>query len=233
MAVSRRIFLHQGVLAAVACAANPVFALGSQRSVDGRNDIGALSRQPSIGGSNNWQDHAAALQGMAREQFAGVVGTNFKVIMPGDSQPVWITLQAIEDLPKIAPVNSASFAVPIKQSSVAPVAPGSSGFFLKFGGSTPVAQGTYLLEHGSLGQFALFIVPAGNGEQVYTAVVNRLNAPTIIALPFAAGTSAGSATKATAPAGVVIAPAPASAGTGNQSPDLSGSRGVQRSLLRD
>ncbi|HKV94334.1 MAG TPA: hypothetical protein VJW20_17430 [Candidatus Angelobacter sp.] len=222
----------------MACAANPVFALGSQRSVGGssvvgNNDTGTSSRQPSIGGSNNWQDHAAALQGMAREQFAGMVGTNFKVIMPDDAQPVWITLQAVEDFPEIAPVNPASFAVPIKRSSVAPVAPSSSGFFLKFGGSTPVAQGTYLLEHGSLGQFALFIVPAGNGEQVYTAVVNRLNAPTIIAVPFAAGTNAGSATTATAPAGVVIAPAPASARTGNQSPDLSGSRAVQRSVRRD
>lgn len=233
MAVSRRIFLHQGVLAAVACASSPVFALGSQRSVGGSEDTGALPRRPSIGGSNNWQDHAAALQGMPRELFAGAVGTNFKVIMPGDAQPVWITLQAVEDFPEPVPFNPASFAVPIKQSSVAPVAPSSTGFFLKFGGSTPVAQGTYLLEHGSLGQFALFIVPAGNGQQVYTAVVNRLNAPTIIAVPFATGSGAGSAAKITAPAGVVTGPAPASVRIGNQSPDLSGSRTAQRNVLRD
>lgn len=231
MAVSRRIFLHHGVLAAVACAASPVFALGSQRSVGGSEDTGALSKQPSIGGSNNWQDHAAALQGMSREQFAGVVGTNFKVTLPGDAQPVWITLQAVEDLPEIVPVNSASFAVPIKQSSIAPAVPSTSGFLLKFGGSTPVAQGTYLLEHDSLGLFALFIVPAGSG--VYTAVINRLNAPTIIAVPFAAGTGTGSAAKTVAPAGVLTAPVPASTRVGNQSPDLSGSRGVQRSVVRD
>lgn len=231
LAVSRRIFLHHGVLAAVACAASPVFALGSQRSVGGSEDTGALPRQPSTGGSNNWQDHSAALQGMSRGQFAGVVGTNFKVILPDNAQPVWITLQAIEDLPEIAPVNSASFAVPIKQSAVAPVAPTTNGFLLKFGGSTPVAQGTYLLEHDSLGPFALFIVPAGSG--VYTAVINRLNAPTIIAVPFAAGTGTGSAAKTVAPAGVVTAPVPASTRVGNQSPDLSGSRGVQRSVVRD
>jgi len=230
LAVSRRIFLHHGILAAVACAASPVFALGSQRSVGGSEDTGALSRQPSIGGSNNWQDHAAALQGMSREQFAGVVGTNFKVTLPGNAQPVWITLQAVEDLPAIVPVNPASFAVPMKQSSVAP---STSGFLLKFGGSTPVAQGTYLLEHDSLGQFALFVVPAGNGEQVYTAVVNRLDSPTIIAVPFSAGSGAGSAAKTTDPAGVVTAPASTSVRTGNQSPDLSGSRAVQRGVVRD
>ena len=230
MAVSRRIFLHHGILAAVACAASPVFALGSQRSVGGSEDTGALSRQPSIGGSNNWQDHAAALQGMSREQFAGVVGTNFKVTLPGNAQPVWITLQAVEDLPAIVPVNPASFAVPMKQSSVAP---STSGFLLKFGGSTPVAQGTYLLEHDSLGQFALFVVPAGNGEQVYTAVVNRLDSPTIIAVPFSAGSGAGSAAKTTDPAGVVTAPEPTSVRTGNQSPDLSGSRAVQKGVVRD
>src|SRR6185312_11777683 len=108
----------------------------------------------------------------------------------------------------IVPVNPASFAVPVRQSSVAPVVPSTNGFLLKFGGSTPVAQGTYLLEHGSLGQFALFIVPAGTG--IYTAVVNRLNAPTIIAIPFATGS-----------------------GIGNQFPDLSGNLGVQKSVLRD
>ena len=228
--MSRRIFLHQGVLAAVACAASPVFALGSQRSVGGSEDTGALSKHPSTGGSNNWQDHAAALQGMSREQFAGVVGTNFKVILTNDAQPVWITLQAVEDLPETVPVNSASFAVPIRQSAVAP---GTSGFLLRFGGSTPVAQGTYLLEHDSLGRFALFVVPAGNGEQVYTAVVNRLNAPTIIAVPFVAGTDAGNTVKATAPASVVTAPAPTSTKIENQSPGLFGNRGVQRSVLKD
>ncbi|HET9283875.1 MAG TPA: hypothetical protein VFR24_18150 [Candidatus Angelobacter sp.] len=170
---------------------------------------------------------------MTREQFAGVVGTNFKVILPDNAQPVWITLQAVEDLPEIVPVNPASFAVPIKQSSVAHVVPATSGFLLKFGGSTPVAQGTYLLEHDSLGQFALFVVPAGNGEQVYTAVVNRLDTPTIIAVPFATGSGAENAAKTSAPAGAVTAPAPTSTGIGNQSPDLSGSRGVQRSVLRD
>lgn len=231
MAVSRRIFLHQGVLAAVACAASPVFALGSQRSVGGSEDTGPLSKQPSIGGSNNWQDHTAALQGMSREQFAGVVGTNFKIILPDNAQPVWITLQAVEDLPEIVPVNPASFAVPIKQSAVVPVAPSTNGFLLKFGGSTPVAQGTYLLEHGSLGSFALFIVPAGT--DVYTAVVNRLNAPTIIAVPFATGSGAGSAAKINAPASAVTAPASTSTRVGNQSPDLSGSLGVQKSVLRD
>jgi len=230
LAVSRRIFLHQGVLAAVACAASPVFALGSQRMADGSEDTGALSRQLLTGRSNNWQDHAAAMQGMSRGQFAGVVGTNFKIILPDNAQAVWITLLAVEDLPGITPVNPASFAVPFKQSSVAP---STSGFFLKFGGSTPVAQGTYLIEHDSLGQFALFIVPAGNGEQVYTAVINRLNAPTIIAVPFAVGTDAGSTTKVTTPAGVVTASVPASTRVGNQSPDLSGSLGVQRSVLMD
>ena len=87
--------------------------------------------------------------------------------------PVWVTLLAVEDLPAIAPVNPASFAVVNKRNGFAPA---SSGFVLLFGGSSPVPQDTHLFEHQDLGRFALFTVPAGNGTQVYTAVVNRLDA---------------------------------------------------------
>ena len=44
--------------------------------------------------------------------FSGAVGTNFKVLTGADQSSVWVTLLAVEDLPAIAPVNPASFAVP-------------------------------------------------------------------------------------------------------------------------
>lgn len=55
---------------------------------------------------------------------------------------------------------------------------GRESFSLFFvGGSVPLPQDTYTVEHPALGSFRLFVVPSGadeNGAQGYLAVINRL-----------------------------------------------------------
>src|SRR5690242_14778303 len=105
LAVSRRKFLHHGVLAGVACAASPLLALNSRHLVDGDAGTDASRPHVSTSGPGSWQDHAAALDLLGRSAFAGAVGTNFKVYpSAGNTQPVWVTLQAVEDAPKPAAV---------------------------------------------------------------------------------------------------------------------------------
>jgi len=224
LAFSRRIFVRHGVLIAAACAANPfsAMALGGRRIPSGSSEEADL-RKSSGAGSGNWQDHAAALDHLDRTAFSGAVGTNFKVFTATGKLPVWVTLLAVEDLPAIAPVNPASFAVPNKRAGFAPA---SSGFVLSFGGSSPVPQDTHLFEHQDLGRFALFTV-GGSGTQVYTAVVNRLNAASITwqgRPPAFSGASA---------AGGIKAPAPTSSTDEGPSPDLAGNSGVRRDAVRD
>ena len=195
--------------------------------MDSNEDPGTPAK-PSLGISDNWQDHAAALQNMPREYFAGAVGTSFKVIFPeGTTAPMWLTLMAVEDLPSLAAVNTASFAVPMRQSAMAPA---TNGFMLRFGTTGQLEQGSYLFEHETLGKFALFTVP--DGQQAHTAVVNRLNAPTIIAVPFATAKVGGSV-KTVVPAGAITASPATSSEAENPSPVLSGTPGVRRGALRD
>lgn len=230
LAFSRRIFLRHGVLAAAACAANPfsAMAFGTRPAPIAGNEEGSPQRTPETG-SDNWQDHAAALDNLGRNAFSGAVGTNFKVFIGPDQSPVWVTLLAVEDLPALAPVNSASFAVPNNRTGFAPA---SSGFVLLFGGSSPVLQGTHLFEHQDLGRFALFTV-GGNSTQVYTAVVNRLEAATMIAVPFSAGQGTKPAFAGTPAAGGINAPAAISSTDEIPSRGLSGNPGVQRNAVRD
>lgn len=222
MAFSRRMFLRHGVLAAAACASNPfsAMAFGGRRTPIGGSEEGG-SQKTLAAGSDNWQDHAAALDLLGRNAFSGAVGSSFKVFAGEGQLPVWVTLLAVEDLPVIAPVNPASFAVMNKRSGFAPT---SSGFVLLFGGSSPVPHETHLFEHQDLGRFALFTAPQGNGSQIYTAVVNRLDAA-IIAVPYSAGQRMQSATFG--------APAAISSTDEIPSRGLSGSPGVQRNAVRD
>lgn len=223
VAVSRRIFLQKGVLAAAACATTPLMALGSKRPVTGdeADNTHALPGHATSGSS--WQAHAAAFDHLGRSNFSSEIGTSFRVTVEGSAQPIWIRLVAVEDLPALVPVNQASFAVPSKQSSAPPA---GNGFLLIFNGSSPLPQGTHLFQHSSLGSFALFTVPQSD-HQTSVAVVNRLEQPIIIAIPFA------NAPHASAPA----ATAPAAPATSSQSENLpralSGSPGVRRVAVRD
>lgn len=230
LAFSRRIFLRHGVLAAVACAANPLSAMAfGRRNPIGGSEEGSSQRTPGVG-SDSWQDHAAALDHLDRTAFSGAVGTNFKVFTATGQLPVWVTLLAVEDLPAIVPVDPASFAVSNKRTGFAP---SSSGFVLLFGGSSPVPQDTHLFEHQDLGRFALFTVPAGNGQQIYTAVVNRLDAASMIAVPYSAGQGMQPASSGAPGLGGIKAPAATSSTDEIPSRGLFGSPAVQRDAVRD
>src|SRR5260221_13763416 len=96
VAVSRRRFLHHGVLAAAACSASPLKALSSRRPTGGDDPVDRSHPRPSSG-ENNWQNHASTLDHLGRNAFPGAVGKAFKVFSPGpNSQAVLVTLQSGE-----------------------------------------------------------------------------------------------------------------------------------------
>jgi len=160
MSVSRRKFLQHSILAAFVLAARRLRAGTGQRAASGNT------------GPDQAQD--ATLKNLDRAAFTRVLGSGFQVNpATGKSSPVWLRLLAVEDLPALAPVNPGLMAVPPKQKSV-PIQ--TSGFMLDFLGTLPepLAQGTYVFDHPQLGKFSLLIVPLGQGQQTYVAVINRL-----------------------------------------------------------
>jgi hypothetical protein len=202
-----------------------------------------------IAGNTDWHNHANGIQPLTKESFAGVVGSTFRVYDRAGSSPSWLTLLSVNELPGPVPVNPASFAVMNKKATSGPT---TSGFVLHFNGSAPapLAQDTFLLQHAELGQFALFLVPAGDGQQLYVAVVNRLGGTLhtqypLVATPVtdapvaAAGFAAGQGqpqaqTSGTAaPVGATMRQATTSSGSGNLSPDLSESRALQTGPAQD
>lgn len=226
LAVSRRKFLQNGVLTAAACATNPLLALSGPRRPAGSDDEArVLPTPPHSSGSDNWNDHTATLDHTDRNAFTGAIGDTFKVVIP-NAQPVWVTLIAVEDLPRPAAVNPASFAVPNKSSAAAPA---TSGFVLRFGSTSALQQETYLFQHATLGSLALFTVPAPDGQS-YTAVINRLDGPTIIAVPFNQPAAQGN--NAATGSSVTAAPA-TSSGTESPLPSRAGSPAARRVLVRD
>ena len=92
--------------------------------------------------------------------FARVVGTAFRVDV-ANGQAATIQLLAVHPLP-----------VPLGR------APTGEGFGLIFTGrlSERFGQGTYTVDHPTLGRFAMFLVPIGPAgpDQRYEAVFNRL-----------------------------------------------------------
>lgn len=228
MAVSRRSFLQKGVLAAAACASSPLLALGGQRPIGRNDDLAEKEHVSPSPQSENWQDHAAALNHLDRARFTAAIGTDFKVFLAANASPVFVTLAAVEDLPKITAPNTGSFAVPNKSSGIAPA---TSGFVLVFAGSSALPQDTHLFEHESLGRFALFTVPAGNGQQLYSAVVNRLDSPVIIAVPV--NTVHATQNSAGAETGMFNGPGATSSGSEIPSRAPSGSPASRRTAVRD
>jgi hypothetical protein len=235
LAFTRRLFLRHGILAALAASiGKPLFASSGGRAPHGLEGLDPL-QSPSAKQlkSGTWQQHATALNALGRDAFTRAIGTNFKVFLTDNSadnsQIVWVTLLAVEDLPKIEATNAANFAVPKKGQSPAPT---SSGFILTFGGSSPLPQATHLFQHDSLGNFAMLTVP--DGPQLYSAVVNRLDQPAIISAPTQPGESARQSKASSGGNAVQFRALDAtSAEVETRSPALSQIPGAQRGPLRD
>ena len=181
MAVSRRKFLGGSVATALVCASAPLAALGGGGRVLPRetglpNRIGGSSRDISGIAVNKPQTPEQRYGGIAnltRDSFASAVGSAFKLTSTtGKTSPFWLTLLSVKDLDAPLAANPATMAVsppPAAQHFMR-----TSAFSLAwFGGpGHAVQQDTFFVEHPQLGQFALFIVPAG--PQQFTAIVNRL-----------------------------------------------------------
>ncbi len=245
MTVSRRKFLRHGAFATVATCASTSLLGWSDPLGDGGKTIRNHPVKTPVSRDTDWHNHADGMQHLTRESFAGVAGSTFKVYdRTGNSAPSWLTLLSVSDLPALAAVNPGNFAV---MNKVASSAPTSTGFVLFFNGSAPapLPQETFLLQHSELGQFALFIVPKGNGQQLYAAVVNRLDANlhthpfiavpvTDVPAPGAGHVSGLLGSGQGAAAGARTArPATTSSGSGDPPRGLSETQDVQRGPTQD
>jgi hypothetical protein len=110
---------------------------------------------------------------MTQETFEGVVGSSFKIFLD-DFRAAQLRLLSVTPLGAAAATATNNAAPVIKtrasvgRGTVAPVAPPKqqvTGFYLTFsivGEAFP--QDSYLLDHGTLGRFAVFLVPGGTGN---------------------------------------------------------------------
>lgn len=110
----------------------------------------------------------ANLDGVSRQAFEPYIGERFSISQ--ERKPLGkLTLIAVSEL--------ASAALGAKK---APSAQTLTGFTLRFQGSGGVLpQGTYILSQPAMGEFPLFLVPAGPGVNppTYTAIFNKLATP--------------------------------------------------------
>jgi hypothetical protein len=149
MSLSRRKFLRAGTLVAIS-AGIPM------------KDIVAETLNPPIpvpGGSRL----NAALH-LNRETFARYVNTNFSLSL-GNTAAVTVKLAHVKDWTP-------------DESRASAAATGRECFALTFVGAAdePLRQETYNVNHGSLGNFAMLVVPVGRDKKAayYEAVFNRL-----------------------------------------------------------
>jgi hypothetical protein len=119
----------------------------------------AASRDRAAGAT----DPATGLAELSRKAFSGAVGSDFQVHV-GAVQTATVRLESLTDL-----VTPAGAPKP---------APGKEGFSLLFSGAAKHSfpQGTYTLDHATLGSFTLLLVAVGPAASAtrYEAVINRL-----------------------------------------------------------
>jgi hypothetical protein len=187
MSVSRRVFLGGSVATAIACASAPLAALSGggrtlprDTSLPNRNNVpGGDISSIAAKKPETPEQRYGGMANLSRNSFAGAIGSAFKLSSTsGKSAPFWLTLLSVTDLTAPAAMNPASMAVP--PPAAARQALSTDAFSLAWFGSPiqNVQQETFFVEHPHLGQFALFIVPAG--PQQFTAVVNRLQTKTVL-----------------------------------------------------
>jgi len=152
MAVSRRNFLVAGQTL-LAAAALPMKFFGA---------AGALG----LGSSD-----AEILASANRGTFLPLVNSSFAV-RSGLLTPAWLTLLSVEDMNPKTPIHATPMAVGLKRSKVAPPQLTDTFALQFYATGEKLEQGTYELEHHSLGRFSLFLVPSGTST--YIAVISHL-----------------------------------------------------------
>jgi hypothetical protein len=160
MAVSRRTFLVAGQTL-LAAAALPMKFLGAA----GATELGRSS--------------AAGMATWTKATFQPLVNSSFAV----NSGPVanaWLTLLSVRDMN--ASTMTKTSPITLGRTSPQAAATSTDTFALRFYGTgEALPQGTYDLEHPTLGKFSLFIVPAG--PSAYTAIISHLESATPIVAP--------------------------------------------------
>jgi len=160
MAVSRREFLVGGQVL-LASAALPAKFLGAV--IDS-----------SFGPSKT-----ANLLSLNMASFTALRNSSFAV-RSGAKTVAWFTLLSVEDMNRKASAAAPAMAVPPKPVKTA--APSTETFALHFQSTgDTLGQGTYEVQHATLGQFSLFVVPSGTSA--YTAVISHFTSPTQILPP--------------------------------------------------
>jgi hypothetical protein len=113
---------------------------------------------------------AAQLALLTRETFLPLLNSSFAV-RSGLLTTTWLSLLSVEDMNQKPPAPAIPMAV--QPSAAKTVPPKVDTFALRFHLiGEPLRQGTYELEHDSLGRFPLFIVPSGTAT--YVAVISHL-----------------------------------------------------------
>jgi uncharacterized protein DUF6916 len=187
MAISRRIFLGSSVATAIAYASAPLAALaGGGRVLPRENGLpnrsgGATSDIAGVSAKKpeTLEQRYGGIANLSRDSFAGAIGSAFKLSSTsGKSAPFWLTLLSVTELSAPAAMNPASMAVPPPAAARQALSTDAFSLALSGGPIHNVQQETFFVEHPHLGQFALFIVPAG--PQQYMAIVNRLQSKTVL-----------------------------------------------------
>lgn len=121
-------------------------------------------------GSTFGSSKEANLASLTKSDFQPLVNSSFAV-RSGATTTAWLTLLSVEDMSAQKPTPKASGETSPKPS-VTPAAKLDT-FALHFQGTgESLTQGTYELEHHSLGELSLFVVPSGASTNV--AVISHL-----------------------------------------------------------
>jgi hypothetical protein len=159
MPVSRRTFLVAGQTL-VAAAALPMKFFGAATS--------------QFGSANT-----ANLASWTKGTFEPLVSSSFAV-HSGALITTWFTLLSVEDMNLKTPRQAAPMAFGPRTLRTAQ--PAINTFALRFHATgDTLEQGTYELEHPTLGKFSLFVVPSGT--TTYTAIISHIESATPIRAP--------------------------------------------------
>ena len=160
MSVSRRRFLELGTLA-VAATALPTKA-----------SVGAGSRKSDvIEAPIQTQSEIVSLNYMNKDMFAGLINSTFVVRDPS-GRTVSLKLISVEKMGETQSGSAPILRVPNPAKQIKR----TDSFVLRFRSQSgkSLAQGTYSFSHVTLGNFALFVVPAGGSQPYCSAVFSRI-----------------------------------------------------------
>ncbi len=161
MSVSRRRFLELGTLAIAAT------AVPSQIIAGEKPRRSAMGQDLPIEG----QSEVVSLNYMTKDTFARLVNSTF---MARDSagKIVRLTLVSAEQVGTPKGNTSVVLRIPNPAKQIKR----TDSFVLRFRTQSgkPLSQGTYSFNHVTLGNFALFIVPAGDSQPYCSAIFSRI-----------------------------------------------------------